>query len=135
MDEILYGKEQDSNISSLTATSQLFYLFGEPAKKKGREKKSPHFTATKRKVTHYLSQETREDLDKLRQQLLQLFPGVGKNTFSRSNIVDKTLEEVIKRFHQGEDRQELLQLLLAGKETDSSTVPFLAQPLQPCKGK
>lgn len=125
MDEILYGKEEGVNGDSLTETSQLFYLFSAPTKKKKQEKKRRHSAVTKRKVTHYLGPGTREELDKLREQLLRLFPEIGKNTFSRSNIVDKTLESVIKRFHCGQDWQELLQLLLAGRKNNSSRAPSL----------
>ncbi len=124
MDEILYGKEDDASVSSLATTSQLFYLFGEPTDSETREKKRRPAAPAKKKVTHYLSPATREELDKLREHLLLLFPGIGKNTFSRSNIVDKTLESVIKGFHLGHNRQELLQLLLSDRQGEPGPEPL-----------
>lgn len=118
MEEILYGKEDEASVSSLSADSQLFFLIGEPAGKKARvrDKKTTR-KPKKRKVTHYLSPGTREELDKLREQLLLLFPEIGKNTFSRSNIVDKTLESYLKRFQNSHDGEALLQLFLADKKS------------------
>lgn len=131
MDEILYGKEQETTVSAVTAKSQLFYLFGEPNKKKKRGGTRRASSIHKKKGTHYLTPRTREKLDKLRAQLLQLYPDIDKNTFSRSNIVDKTLESVTKKFHQGEDRQELLRMLLSGKQFDLNKKPFCSDATSP----
>lgn len=117
MDEILYGREENSNLDSLTETSQLLYLFPEPKLKKMPKEARTSAAGTKRKVTHYLTPGTRNKLDDFRQQLLLLFPAIKKNTFSRSNIVDKTLELFIGRFHQERDQDELLKILLGREKT------------------
>jgi len=135
MDEILYGKEDDASVSSLATTSQLLYLFGEPTDGGSREKKRRPAAPAKKKVTHYLSPTTREELDKLREHLLLLFPGIGKNTFSRSNIVDKTLESVLKGGLLGHNKQELLQLLLSDRKGKPGPEPSLHLPPQQPTGK
>ncbi|MEJ2691087.1 MAG: hypothetical protein P8130_14325 [Deltaproteobacteria bacterium] len=134
MDEILYDQKDDAAVNSQAAESQLSYLFGEQVKTE-QKKRISSTPETKKKVTHYLSLETKDELDKLREQLLHLFPEIAKNTFSRSNIVEKTLKSVIKRFQHRKDRHKLLQLLLAGKKSDSVHSPSLQPPPSTCDRK
>lgn len=135
MDEILYDQKDDAAVNSQAAESQLSYFFGEQVKKEGQKKRISSTPATKKKVTHYLSLETKDELDKLREQLLHLYPEINKNTFSRSNIVEKTLKSVLKGFQHRKDRHKLLQQLLAGKKSDSVHNTSLQPPPSTCDGK
>ena len=117
MDEILCGREEYSSVSALGEASQLLYLFTKPAKKKAVKKESPPVPGTKKKRTHYLAPRTNEELETFRRQLLFLFPEIKKNTFSRSNIVEKALQLIMKRFQDGQDKGELLKILIDAKKT------------------
>jgi len=85
----------------------LLSLFEPPKKiQQERNRLAEKRKRKKKKITTYFSQEVLETLDRVRGELKLHFPDTEKNTFCRSNILEKTVilmlkEIALKKTHKG----------------------------------
>ena len=114
LDEILCAtEEQLANSGQEEDLAALLYLYSIPSTRRGkRQKKTVGKTRIKKKVTAYFSRKVFDGLEKVRSEMLLLFPEMKKNTFSRSNLLDTTVALLLKEFSDKKNHERLLEQLL-----------------------
>lgn len=117
MDAILKGSEQGGpEVSSL---AKLIHRTGEAASAKrtaespsGPHQKKAPGCDSKKKSTHYLSEEIFEDLDTARNKINDLVQQRLKSRISKSRIVDQALRMILKDFEEKGEKSHLIKEIL-----------------------
>lgn len=97
-------------------TAVLLSVFVPPKKiQQERNRMAREGKRRKKKITTYFSQEILVGLDKVREELKLHFPDTEKNTFCRSNILEKTVSLLLKEFALKKTHEGLLDELSIGR--------------------
>ena len=118
MDALLKGSVEDASHETSSLT-QLIHRTGEKASAKhpggsasSREKKESLGGDSKKKSTHYLSEEIFADLDDARDKINELVHQRLKSRVSKSRIVDQALRMILKEFEEKGEKSHLIKEIL-----------------------
>lgn len=121
MDALLKGSSEDAADEAL-ALAKLIHRKGEPEDAKqqpvagtlspeAESKKAPG-SESKKKSTHYISEEIFEDLDDARDKINELVHPRLKSRISKSRIVDQALRMILKDFEEKGEKSHLIKEIL-----------------------
>jgi hypothetical protein len=121
MDALLKGSSEDAADEALSLAKLIHRKGGEP--EGGRQpvagslspeaetKKTPG-SESKKKSTHYISEEIFEDLDDARDKINELVHPRLKSRISKSRIVDQALRMILKDFEEKGEKSHLIKEIL-----------------------
>lgn len=120
MDALLQGSSEDAADEALSL-AKLIHRKGEPEGAKqpvagalspeAEAKKAPG-SESKKKSTHYISEEIFEDLDDARDKINELVHPRLKSRISKSRIVDQALRMILKDFEEKGEKSHLIKEIL-----------------------
>ncbi len=102
--DVLTGTHEEQ-VPGLAELTELIQRQGQPAETpkaptgQVRQKQRRHRTS-KKKTTHYLSQEVFEELGEAREKLQHMLPEEAINQISKSGIVDTALRMILRELEQ-----------------------------------
>lgn len=118
MDALLQGSVEDA-AHETPSLAKLIHRSGEKTRFKhpggsasGREKKENPGADSKKKSTHYLSEEIFADLDEARDKINKLVHPRLKAHVSKSRIVDQALRMILKDFDEKGEKSPLIKEIL-----------------------
>ncbi|MHB1185012.1 MAG: hypothetical protein ACYDIB_04450 [Desulfobulbia bacterium] len=118
MDDLLKGAEEDA-AHEASSLAKLIHRTGEtpiataPAESSpDPEHKKPSPGDSKKKSTHYLSEEIFEDLDDAREKINELVHPRLKSRISKSRIVNQALSMILKDFEEKGEKSHLMKEIL-----------------------
>ncbi|MBU2538948.1 MAG: hypothetical protein KKH22_10970 [Proteobacteria bacterium] len=118
MDDLLKGSSEDTTHEA-SALTRLIHRTGESSSAKHPagdsscqdQKKSPAGDS-KKKSTHYLSEEIFADLDDARDKINELVQPRVKSKISKSRIVNQALRMILKEFEEKGEKSHLIKEIL-----------------------
>lgn len=118
MDDLLKGASDEAECES-ASLAKLIHRTGEtahtnyPAESSScPDKKKPVSSESKKKSTHYLSEEIFADLDDARDKINELVHQRLKSRISKSRIVDQALRMILKEFDEKGEKSPLVKEFL-----------------------
>ena len=118
MDDLLKGMSEDTMLEAPSLT-KLIHRTGETASAKhsagspsGPDPKKTVASDSKKKSTHYLSEEIFADLDDARDKINELVHQRLKSRVSKSRIVDQALRMILKEFEEKGEKSHLIKEIL-----------------------
>lgn len=118
MDALLKGSAEDA-AHETPSLVKLIHRSGAKTRPKhpggsaaGREKKETPGGESKKKSTHYLSEEIFTDLDEARDKINKLVHPRLKAHVSKSRIVDQALRMILKEFEEKGEKSPLIKEIL-----------------------
>ena len=120
MDDLLKGASEEAGPEG-SSLAKLIHRAGETASAKQPAgspscpdpKKSPG-SDSKKKSTHYLSEEIFADLDDARDKINELVHQRLKSRVSKSRIVDQALRMILREFEEKGEKSHLIKEILKG---------------------
>lgn len=118
MDDLLKGSPEDPSTEAPSLT-KLIHRSGETtstshtaenASPQRQKKTSP--SDSKKKSTHYLSEEIFTDLDEAREKINELVHPRVKSRISKSRIVNQALRMILKEFEEKGEKSHLIKEIL-----------------------
>ena len=118
MDALLKGASEDA-AQEASSLAKLIHRASETANDKHPAKssscpdpKNPPVGDSKKKSTHYLSEEIFDDLDDARDKINELVHKRLKSRVSKSRIVDQALRMILKDFEEKGEKSHLIKEIL-----------------------
>lgn len=118
MDALLQGSAEDA-AAEAPSLAKLIHRTGEPASAKpsvgipsSPDRKKKPASDSKKKSTHYLSEDIFADLDEARDKINELMHQRLKSRISKSRIVDQALRMILKDFEEKGEKSPLIKEIL-----------------------
>lgn len=119
MDDLLKGSSEDATHEA-SSLSRLIHRTGESTSAKHpaagnsscQDQKKAPASDSKKKSTHYLSEEIFDDLDDARDKINELVHKRLKSRISKSRIVDQALRMILKEFEEKGEKSHLIKEIL-----------------------
>ncbi|HIJ90295.1 MAG: hypothetical protein OEV89_05950 [Desulfobulbaceae bacterium] len=118
MDELLKGSSEEAAQED-SALAKLIHRTGETlsdthpvASSSDPEQKKTSVSDSKKKSTHYLSEEIFDDLDDARDKINEIVHQRLKSRISKSRIVNQALRMILKDFEEKGEKSHLIKEIL-----------------------
>lgn len=118
MDDLLKGSSEDTTHEA-ASLARLIHRTGESSSAKhpaedspSRDPKKAPAGDSKKKSTHYLSEEIFADLDDAREKINELVQPRVKSRISKSRIVNQALRMILREFEEKGEKSHLIKEIL-----------------------
>lgn len=118
MDDLLKGSSEDATHEA-SSLARLIHRTGESESVKhptgsssSQDQKKTPVSESKKKSTHYLSEEIFADLDDARDKINELVHPRVKSKISKSRIVNQALRMILKEFEEKGEKSHLIKEIL-----------------------